>query len=75
LASQCCLQQGRSLVVVQKMLKLLLMSLLVLELQVTHPDLAANIWFNTADAADGADNDANGYVDDINGWDFCNNDK
>jgi subtilisin family serine protease len=36
----------------------------------THEDLAANAWTNPFDAADGVDNDGNGYVDDVNGWDF-----
>jgi subtilisin family serine protease len=36
----------------------------------THPDLAANMWTNPFDPADGQDNDGNGYVDDVNGWDF-----
>ncbi len=40
-----------------------------------HEDLAANIWTNPFDAADGVDNDGNGYVDDIHGWDFVNNDN
>ena len=41
-----------------------------------HPDLAANIWLNAGEVAnDGIDNDANGYVDDLRGWDFVNNDK
>lgn len=40
-----------------------------------HEDLAANFWTNPFDAADGFDNDGNGYVDDIHGWDFANNDK
>lgn len=37
-----------------------------------HPDLAANIWVNTAELAGlpGVDDDANGYVDDVRGWDF-----
>ena len=35
-----------------------------------HEDLAANIWINPYDAADGIDNDGNGKVDDIRGWDF-----
>jgi hypothetical protein len=40
-----------------------------------HPDLAANVWTNPGEtAADGIDNDANGYVDDIHGYDFVNND-
>lgn len=43
--------------------------------QVAHPDLLANIWVNTGETAgDSIDNDGNGYVDDINGWDFANND-
>ena len=41
----------------------------------THPDLAANIWRNAGEiAGDGIDNDANGYVDDLHGYDFVNND-
>jgi subtilisin family serine protease/subtilisin-like proprotein convertase family protein len=36
-----------------------------------HPDLAPNIWNNNAEVAgDGIDNDGNGYVDDIRGFDF-----
>ena len=38
-----------------------------------HPDLAANIWTNPYDPADGVDNDGNGYVDDVRGWDFAGN--
>ena len=42
----------------------------------THPDLAANIWTNTLETAgDGIDNDGNGYIDDIHGYDFANNDS
>ena len=41
----------------------------------THPDLAANIWTNPAEiAGNGLDDDGNGYVDDVRGWDFVNND-
>ena len=41
----------------------------------THPDLKANIWTNTREVAgNGRDDDGNGYVDDIRGWDFFNND-
>ena len=38
-----------------------------------HPDLNDNIWTNPFDRVDGIDNDRNGYVDDIHGWDFVNN--
>lgn len=43
-------------------------------IQLTHPDLAGQVWVNPADPADGVDNDGNGLVDDTNGWDFANND-
>ncbi len=41
----------------------------------THPDLAANIWTNPGEIpGDGIDNDGNGFVDDVHGYDFVNND-
>lgn len=42
---------------------------------IEHPDLAANIWTNTAEANGIAnqDDDANGFKDDLHGWDFINN--
>lgn len=40
-----------------------------------HVDLAANVWTNSFDGADGVDNDGNGYIDDVHGWDFANNDN
>ena len=37
----------------------------------SHPDLSANIWSNPGETAgNGVDDDGNGYVDDIRGWDF-----
>lgn len=40
-----------------------------------HPDLAANMWVNTGEiATNGIDDDGNGYIDDINGYDFGDND-
>ena len=42
----------------------------------THGDLAANIWTNPGEIADdGIDNDGNGFVDDVHGWDFRNDDN
>ncbi len=42
--------------------------------QINHPDLRDNIWRNTGEIADnGIDDDKNGFIDDINGWDFVNN--
>ncbi len=40
-----------------------------------HPDLAKNMWINKGEIpGDNIDNDHNGYVDDIYGWDFYNQD-
>ena len=44
-------------------------------IQVDHPDLAANIWTNPWDPPNGIDDDGNGYVDDVHGWDFMHNDN
>jgi subtilisin len=39
-----------------------------------HEDLKNNIWTNTKEiAGNGIDDDGNGYVDDIQGWNFANN--
>ncbi|MGD1701596.1 S8 family serine peptidase [Dapis sp. BLCC M229] len=42
----------------------------------THPDLDDNIWINTGEIpGNGIDDDNNGYIDDVRGWDFFNNDN
>jgi len=42
----------------------------------THPDLAANIWTNPGEIPNnGIDDDGNGYIDDVHGYDFINNDN
>jgi serine protease len=44
--------------------------------ELTHPDLAANIWVNPGEiAGNSIDDDNNGYVDDVNGFDVANNDN
>ena len=41
----------------------------------THPDLVENMWINGDEiAGNGIDDDSNGYVDDVYGYDFANND-
>ena len=41
-----------------------------------HPDLQGNIWKNPGETpANGIDDDGNGYVDDVYGWDFVNSDN
>lgn len=41
----------------------------------THPDLMQNMWINAAEknGKAGVDDDKNGFVDDVHGWDFVNN--
>ncbi|MBI1871608.1 MAG: S8 family serine peptidase [Chlamydiae bacterium] len=42
----------------------------------SHQDLSTNIWTNPGEIANnGKDDDGNGYVDDIRGWDFVNKDN
>ena len=43
----------------------------------THEDLAANVLINEAElnGTPGVDDDGNGYVDDVYGWNFCTNTK
>lgn len=41
---------------------------------INHPDLKENIWRNQKETAvNGIDDDHNGFIDDINGWDFVSN--
>lgn len=46
-------------------------------IDLTHPDLKTNLWTNSAESAGlaGIDDDGNGRVDDVNGWDFVHNDN
>jgi subtilisin family serine protease len=42
----------------------------------THEDLSANVWTNPGEVAgNNLDDDGNGFIDDIHGWDFANNDN
>ena len=41
--------------------------------QIDHPDLVDNIWHNEDEIpGNGVDDDKNGYIDDVNGWNFVN---
>jgi hypothetical protein len=39
-----------------------------------HPEFLKKLWVNPHDTLDGFDNDGNGYIDDLIGWDFYDND-
>jgi serine protease len=36
-------------------------------LDLSHPDLAPNLWVNPGETVNGADSDGNGYADDMHG--------
>ena len=38
---------------------------------ISHPLLVDRIWENPKEVADGRDTDGNGFVDDVNGWNFA----
>lgn len=41
----------------------------------THPDIAPNLWTNPGEIpGNGVDDDHNGFVDDVHGWDFYGSD-
>ena len=45
-------------------------------LDYNHPDIAANVWTNTTETpGNGLDDDGNGFVDDVRGWDFAYGDN
>lgn len=39
-------------------------------IQIDHPDLIHNIWTNPLDTSNTLDDDNNGYIDDVHGWNF-----
>jgi len=44
-------------------------------IDLNHPDLAGKLWINPGEIpGNGIDDDGNGKVDDVNGWDWVNND-
>ena len=56
------IQQGSSTVIV---------AILDSGANINHPEFAGRIWENPGEVADGTDSDGNGYIDDLNGWDFA----
>lgn len=51
-------------------------SILDTGIDLDHPELAANMWSNPGEiAGNGLDDDGNGFIDDVHGWDFSDNDN
>lgn len=54
----------------------ILVAVLDTGVRVTHTDLAPNIWVNPGEiAGNGIDDESNGYIDDVNGYDFAYDDN
>jgi len=43
------------------------------QIDLTHSRISGNIFSNQAEVINGIDDDGNGYIDDINGWNFIAN--
>lgn len=41
--------------------------------RMTHPEFAGRLWTNNAEVVNGIDDDGNGYIDDVQGWNFAYN--
>ena len=54
----------------KKMKKRPVVALIGSGMDVEHEDLKQAIWSNPKEKVDGKDNDKNGLVDDVNGWNF-----
>jgi len=44
-------------------------------LKLDHPDISGRVWVNNNEITNTLDDDSNGYIDDIQGWDFANDDN
>lgn len=44
-------------------------------IDIENPEISPNIWRNPHDPLDGIDNDGNGYIDDLHGWNFFGDDN
>lgn len=43
--------------------------------EIDHPEIGPNLWSNSGEVPNGIDDDGNGYVDDLYGWDFVDEDN
>lgn len=44
-------------------------------IRMSHPEFAGRLWENPNETVNGVDDDLDGYIDDINGYDFVNEDN
>ena len=51
------------------------MAVLDTGIRMSHPEFSGRFFSNTSETINGLDDDNNGFIDDLNGWDFVNNDN
>lgn len=64
------LDGAKRLVKDRKIKKTPIVALIGSGIDAEHEALKGSLWFNPKEKPDGIDNDNNGYIDDINGWNF-----
>lgn len=64
------LNGAKQLLKTKKRLKTPIIALIGTGSDIEHEALKNSVWINPAEKQDGIDNDKNGYIDDINGWNF-----
>ena len=67
-------EQAYELLKGKKPAKTVVVAVIDCGVEISHDDLRGNIWFNEDEIPDnGIDDDNNGYIDDINGWNYLGN--
>jgi len=70
------LEKAYQELLVNKKGKEIIVAVLDTKLDIFHEDLKDQIWVNEDEIPDnGIDDDNNGYIDDVHGWDFLSNEK
>ena len=61
-------------ILINKKSKKIIIALIDTEVDINHKDLKSNIWINKNEILNNnIDDDDNGYIDDVNGWNFLGN--
>lgn len=67
------LQKAHDSLLINKNPNEIIIAVLDSEIDILHESLKNNIWINKKETPNNIDDDKNGYIDDINGWNFLGN--
>lgn len=79
LSEVCSANWAQSLIRAQEAFKILqpkrIVKVAVIDtgVDINHEKIKSSIWFNSKEKLNGIDDDGNGFVDDVNGWNFHDN--